>query len=85
MAKQENKVKRLTEEELLNLRQVKEEYTKIKQEFGDIALFKINLDQRRERAEQYLEELKNSESTLTQSLLQKYGPGNINIDTGEIT
>ena len=85
MAEQEKKVKKLTEQELLNLRRVKEEYKNIKHEFGEIALLKINVDQRQTRAEQYFEDLKKSESTLTQSLFEKYGPGNINIDTGEIT
>ena len=85
MAKQENKIKRLTEEELLKLKQIKEHYQTVKEEFGEISLLELNLNSRKLKAQEYFEELKNSEANLTKSLLEKYGAGNINIQTGEIS
>lgn len=85
MAKQENKIKRLTEEELLKLKVIKEHYQTVKEEFGEISLLELNLNSRKLKAQEYFEELKNSEANLTKSLLEKYGAGNINIQTGEIS
>jgi len=85
MAKQENKIKRLTEEELLKLKQIKEHYQTVKEEFGEISLLELNLNSRKLKAQEYFEELKNSEANLTKLLLDKYGSGNINTSTGEIT
>lgn len=85
MAKQEKKVKKLTEQELLKLKQIKEHYQTVKDEFGEISLLELNLNSRKLKAQEYFEELKNSEANLTKSLLEKYGAGNINIHTGEIS
>tara|TARA_S200002703_G_scaffold147803_1_gene143915 strand:- start:1782 stop:2039 length:258 start_codon:yes stop_codon:yes gene_type:complete len=85
MAKQEKKVKKLTEQELLKLKQIKEHYQTVKDEFGEISLLELNLNSRKLKAQEYFEELKNSEANLTKSLLEKYGAGNINIQTGEIS
>lgn len=85
MAKQEKKVKKLTEQELLKLKVIKEHYQTVKEEFGEISLLELNLNSRKLKAQEYFEELKNSEANLTKSLLEKYGAGNINIQTGEIS
>ena len=85
MAKQEKKVKKLTEQELSKLKQIKEHYQTVKEEFGEISLLELNLNSRKLKAQEYFEELKNSEANLTKSLLEKYGAGNINIQTGEIS
>ena len=85
MVKQEKKVKKLTEQELLKLKLIKEHYQTVKEEFGEISLLELNLNSRKLKAQEYFEELKNSEANLTKSLLEKYGAGNINIQTGEIS
>jgi len=82
MAKQ---AKKLTQEDLDKLNNIKDHYSKITEELGLIQLNQINLNNRKLQAEKYLEELKITESELTKLLLDKYGSGNINTNTGEIT
>jgi protein-arginine kinase len=82
MAKQ---AKKLTQEDLDKLNNIKDHYSKITEELGLIQLNQINLNNRKLQAEKYLEELKITESELTKLLLDKYGSGNINTSTGEIT
>ena len=71
MAEQEKKVKKLTEQELLKLKVIKEHYQTVKEEFGEISLLELNLNSRKLKAQEYFEELKNSEANLTKSLLEK--------------
>lgn len=85
MKKQETKIKQLTQEELIQLKSVKQSYDNIKVEFGEIALLESNLNQRKSKAQEYLSQLKLTESQLHKNLLEKYGSGNINIDTGVIS
>lgn len=82
MAKQ---AKKLTQEELTSLNDIKKHYSTVTQEFGAIKLQQILLKERKTQAENYLAELKNSEAELSKKLLDKYGPGNIDISTGNIS
>lgn len=81
----EKQAKKLTQEELYSLNDIKKHYSTVTQEFGAIELQQILLKERKTQAENYLAELKILEAELSKKLLDKYGPGNINIDTGEIT
>jgi len=81
----EKQAKKLTQEELSSLNDIKKHYSTVTQEFGAIELQQILLKERKTQAENYLAELKILEAELSKKLLDKYGPGNINIDTGEIT
>lgn len=77
-------VNKLTQEELQQLQQIQNNQRAVVQEFGQIALAQLDLDKRQENAETFLNNLRNSESELAKALEEKYGPGNINLESGEI-
>ena len=81
----DKEIKKLTEDELLSLKNIKKHYSIVTEEFGSIQLQQISLDLRKKQAESYLDELKISESKLSKELVDKYGSGNIDISTGVIT
>lgn len=74
---------KLTEEEIQSLKQIQNNNKVIVEEFGKISILELDLDTRRERAENFLKELRAGETELAKSLEEKYGKGTVNIDTGE--
>jgi ribosome-binding ATPase YchF (GTP1/OBG family) len=79
----ENQV--LTQEELQTLKTIQEETQAIILEFGEIELFQIQLNNRKENAKNFLEELSKKEQDFHQTIFEKYGKTNVNPQTGEIT
>jgi hypothetical protein len=79
----ENKV--LTQEELQTLNTIQEETQALINELGEIELIKLQLEERRERAKNFLTEVSRKEKDFTQLVYEKYGRVNINPQTGEIT
>ena len=74
---------KLTQEELQQLQQIQSSNQAVVQEFGQIALAELELEKRRENAESFLDNLRQNEASLGKSLEDKYGRGNINLETGE--
>ena len=54
-------------------------------ELGDIEMLRISLNNRRKKAESFLETLSSDEEQFTNSLSEKYGNVNVDPKTGEIT
>ena len=79
----ENKV--LSQEELQTLKTIQEETQALLVELGEIELVKIQIENRRKRAENFLNGLEDREKEFTNSILEKYGRVNIDPQTGEIT
>ena len=77
------KSNRLTEQEIQVINTVQQENELIIKEMGLIGIAEINLEQRRERAEDFLKSLREKETTLAKSLEEKYGKGTVNLSTGE--
>ncbi len=75
----------LEKNELEKLNEIQEKTKRLVFELGEIEMFKIQLEQRRNQAEDFLETTTIEEKTLTSSLNEKYGHVNINPETGEIT
>ena len=73
--------KKITEEELQQLKGVKDRTNILINELGQIGLAEINLERRREKAEEFLDETKKLENDLVKTLSDKYGNGNIDIET----
>ena len=74
---------KLTEEEVQALEKIKSHNESAVKEFGLISIAQLNLDKRKERAETFLTNLKNSEIAIAESLEEKYGKGTVNLTTGE--
>lgn len=81
----EVKVKKVTPEELIQLKTVKQRMNQVVTELGQISLSELNLEDRRERAEKFYYETKELQSSLLKLLTEKYGEGNIDLETGEIS
>ena len=78
-------IKKITEEELQQLKGIKDRTNILINELGQIGLAEINLERRRDKAEEFLDETKNLENDLVKTLSYKYGNGNIDLETGIIS
>jgi len=83
---------KFTQEELNNLTAVQNDYQNIQNEFGTLRIRRLQIEQTLEsidRREVELEGLYNqvreNETTLAKTLQDKYGPGNLDTQTGEFT
>ena len=74
---------KLTQEELQKLKQIQNSNTAVVQEFGQISLAELDLQNRRKNAENFIANLRKDETELAKSLEDKYGRGSVNIETGE--
>jgi hypothetical protein len=74
---------KLTQEELNQLSELQQKNAALVQELGQISLAEINLDSRKEKAEVFLAELRQSEVDLVKELEDKYGVGSIDLQAGE--
>jgi hypothetical protein len=75
----------LTSEEMDALKDIQKRSQVIIDELGQIELLKIQVEERRKQAEDYLASLKEDELKFSTNLSQKYGDCNINPTTGEIS
>tara|TARA_B100001094_G_scaffold274432_1_gene281420 strand:- start:12251 stop:12544 length:294 start_codon:yes stop_codon:yes gene_type:complete len=94
MAKKKNtdNVVKFTEDELKSLEAVRNDYLNIQQEFGRTKVRKILALKQVDEIEQYGVQLESAylqvqetEQTLAKTLEDKYGKGNLNVETGEFT
>ena len=74
---------KLKQEELGQLQTLRQNSAAIIRELGEIELVKINLEKRRQYAEQSLEQLLEEDKNLAQSLEETYGKGTVDLDKGE--
>jgi hypothetical protein len=75
--------KKLSQQELQQIKDLQTKSQAITSELGQIELFKIQIKQRRQNAEEYLKELEQEEKTLAEYLESVYGKGTINLQQGE--
>jgi uncharacterized coiled-coil DUF342 family protein len=83
--------KQLTEEELKELREINERYSKLVTYFGECELSIYNLNEQVNKLKEEKEgimsdfkSLKEKNDALFTSLSEKYGTGRINLETGDI-
>lgn len=77
------KAKKLTKKEITTLTEIKTKNEAVVKEFGLIKIAEIALDERQERAEAFLNQLRASEVEVAKTLEKKYGKGTVNLETGE--
>ena len=85
-------VKKLTEEEIVKIKEMQSQYNKFVFELGSIeaqlaemATHKAFMDSEKSNVLNDIKKLTEREKELLTSLQEKYGTGNINIETGEVT
>lgn len=74
----------LTQEELQELKTIKEEVLAAASALGEIEYQNTILQIEREKVVEKVKDIKDREQTLLRSFGQKYGDGVINLETGEI-
>jgi len=77
--------KKLTQDEVQQLRLIQEKNQDIIIEFGQIELIKLDIESRIQNAKAFLQELQEEEKTLSEYLQSTYGKGSIDLDKGEFT
>jgi hypothetical protein len=75
----------LTQEEITELKSIQEQNSNLIYSFGQIEIAIQNLESQKNILKQNLVSLKEKENTIASTLQDKYGDGNINIETGEFT
>tara|TARA_R110000868_G_scaffold46_3_gene607 strand:+ start:10310 stop:10582 length:273 start_codon:yes stop_codon:yes gene_type:complete len=75
--------KKLSQEELQQIDTIQKKSQALISELGQIELSKIQLNVRRENAEEFLKELEQEEKVLVVTLVEFYGKGSINLEKGE--
>ena len=73
----------LTQEELQEVKDLQIENSNLISQFGELEVVIQNLSLRKEELIVKLKELKDKEVKIGQTLQDKYGDGNIDIETGE--
>ena len=81
----ENKVIKLTEEELEALNSVKQQKETLKAELADLGIIRFNLEKRDQQAKEYYEHITKYEKDVAKNLQDKYGNGIIDIQSGTVT
>jgi len=74
---------KLTQEELTTLQELQQNGRIVIEELGQIEVAKFSLEQRRTKAEQFLQDIQKQEQEFVQNITNKYGIGSVNPETGE--
>ena len=84
--------KKFTEEEMKSLRDLQDSYTKKQAELGQVSVQRIllnqqmdTLDARQAQLESEYTQVQQQEQDLVKKLNEKYGPGQLNPETGVFT
>ena len=76
---------KFTEEELKSLSDLQQSYQRITNSYGQIALAKDNLEEQEAAVKSEFENTRQQEQKLLNSITEKYGPGQLNPQTGVFT
>ena len=76
---------KFTEEELKSLGDLQQAYQRITNSYGQIALAKHNLEEQDAAVKSEFENTRQQEQKLLNSITEKYGPGQLNPQTGVFT
>tara|TARA_R110000824_G_scaffold94370_1_gene227721 strand:+ start:102 stop:374 length:273 start_codon:yes stop_codon:yes gene_type:complete len=76
---------KFNEEELKQLQEIQNNYISVQNQFGQLKLAQINLDNREIELEENLKNIQKIEKKFLDSTTEKYGQGSLNPDTGVFT
>ena len=80
-----SKSKVLTEEEIKNVKKIKEDFQILVGQVGEIEIGIMNLNKRKEELGIELVKIQEEEKNIALKLEEKYGKGNISLETNEFT
>lgn len=76
---------KLTQEEIQAIKEVQQRHAAIKEELSSIGQIKLNLKMRQYKLETFYSQTVEKEQKIGVEMQEKYGKGNIDIETGEFT
>ena len=76
---------KFTEEELSSIGELQTDYARINNAFGQIAVARYNLDLQEDAVKNDLQEIRQKEQDILNTITEKYGPGQLDPTTGVFT
>ena len=76
---------KFTEEELKQVQDIQRSYQSVQNQFGQLKMAQIRLDEQEIELENSLKSIQEKEKTFLDSITDKYGQGSLNPETGVFT
>ena len=76
---------KFTEEELTQVQNIQKSYANVQNQFGQLKMAQIRLDEQEVELEDSLKSIQNKEKKFLDSVTDKYGQGTLNPETGVFT
>tara|TARA_R110000796_G_scaffold162038_1_gene278846 strand:+ start:189 stop:449 length:261 start_codon:yes stop_codon:yes gene_type:complete len=76
---------KFTEDELKQVQDIQKTYTNVQNQFGQIKMAQIRLDEQEVELEEALKSIQTEESKFLDEITKKYGQGTLNPETGVFT
>jgi hypothetical protein len=80
-----SKSKVLSKEEIKNVKKIKEDFQILVGQIGEVEIGIMNLNTRKKELGEELNKIQLEEIKIAKELEEKYGKGNISLETGEFT
>ena len=76
---------KFNEEELKQVKEIQNRYIALQNQFGQLKLAQIRLDEQEVELEDALKQIQSEEKKFLDGITKKYGEGTLNPETGEFT
>jgi len=76
---------KFTEEELTQVQNIQKSYANIQNQFGQLKMAQIRLDEQEVELEKALKSIQSEETKFLDGITEKYGQGSLNPETGVFT
>ena len=77
--------KKLSQQQLQQIKTIQQNNQAVIQELGEIKIAKLQLKKRQQIAQQYFEDLLQQQQSIAQEIEDAFGKGTVDIETGEFT
>jgi|TARA_R100001460_G_scaffold24355_2_gene48863 lipid II:glycine glycyltransferase (peptidoglycan interpeptide bridge formation enzyme) len=85
LAKKLEEKNKFTEDELKQVQTIQQSYANVQNQFGQLKLAQIRLDEQEIDLENSLKSIQDEEKKFLDGITKKYGEGTLNPETGEFT
>ena len=85
LAKKLEEKNKFTEDELKQVQTIQQSYQNVQNQFGQLKLAQIRLDEQEVELEDALKQIQSEEKKFLDEITKKYGEGTLNPETGEFT
>ena len=85
LAKKLEEKNKFTEDELKQVQTIQQSYANVQNQFGQLKLAQIRLDEQEVELEDALKQIQSEEKKFLDGITKKYGQGSLNPETGVFT